>query len=85
MSFMSIFDRATEVIVQGGKRRGANMGILRCDHPDILEFIEAKIEEGRFSNFNLSVGVTDRFMNAVKDNREFDLINPRTRAEGQKR
>ena len=84
VSFMSIFDRATEVIVQGGKRRGANMGILRCDHPDILEFIEAKMEEGRFSNFNLSVGVTDRFMNAVKENRDFDLINPRTREQGQK-
>ena len=81
VSFMSIFDRATEVIVQGGKRRGANMGILRCDHPDILEFIEAKMEDGRFSNFNLSVGVTDRFMKTVKDNRDFDLVNPRTRAK----
>jgi len=77
VSFMSIFDKATEVIVQGGKRRGANMGILRCDHPDIIEFIEAKIEKNRFSNFNLSIGVTDRFMGAVVDNKDFDLINPR--------
>lgn len=79
VSFMSIFDQATAVIVQGGKRRGANMGILRCDHPDIIEFIEAKTEKDRFVNFNLSVGVTDRFMEAVKGNRSFDLINPRTR------
>jgi ribonucleoside-diphosphate reductase alpha chain len=79
VSFMSIFNQATGVIVQGGRRRGANMGILRCDHPDIVDFIEAKIEEGAFSNFNLSVGVNDRFMEAVKRNRNFDLINPRTR------
>lgn len=79
VSFMSIFNQATGVIVQGGRRRGANMGILRCDHPDIVDFIEAKIEEGAFSNFNLSVGVTDRFIEAVKRNRKFDLINPRTR------
>jgi ribonucleoside-diphosphate reductase alpha chain len=79
VSFMSIFDQATGVIVQGGKRRGANMGILRCDHPDIIEFIEAKTEKDRFVNFNLSVGVTDRFMEAVKGNKLFDLINPRTR------
>jgi ribonucleoside-diphosphate reductase alpha chain len=79
VSFMSIFDQATAVIVQGGKRRGANMGILRCDHPDIIEFIEAKTEKERFANFNLSVGVTDKFMEAVKENRPFDLINPRTR------
>jgi ribonucleoside-diphosphate reductase alpha chain len=78
VSFMSIFDQATGVIVQGGKRRGANMGILRCDHPDIIEFIEAKTEKDRFVNFNLSVGITDRFMEAVKGNKPFDLINPRT-------
>ena len=79
VSFMSIFNQATGVIVQGGRRRGANMGILRCDHPDIVDFIEAKIEEGAFSNFNLSVGVTDRFMDAVRKNSKFDLVNPRTR------
>jgi ribonucleoside-diphosphate reductase alpha chain len=79
VSFMSIFDQATGVIVQGGRRRGANMGILRCDHPDIVDFIEAKTESGRFSNFNLSVGVTDKFMRAVRENRDFSLINPRTK------
>jgi len=78
VSFMSIFDQATGVIVQGGRRRGANMGILRCDHPDIIDFIEAKIEPGRFGNFNLSVGATDKFMRAVKENKDFALINPRT-------
>ncbi len=77
VSFMSIFDKATGVIVQGGRRRGANMGILRCDHPDIVDFIEAKAEPGRFTNFNLSVGVTDKFMRAVKDSRDFSLVNPR--------
>jgi ribonucleoside-diphosphate reductase alpha chain len=79
VSFMHIFDQATGVIVQGGRRRGANMGILRCDHPDIVEFIEAKTEKGRFANFNLSVGVTDAFMEAVKGNKSFDLVNPRTK------
>jgi ribonucleoside-diphosphate reductase alpha chain len=78
VSFMSIFNQATGVIVQGGRRRGANMGILRCDHPDIEDFIEAKIQEGSFSNFNLSVGITDKFMEAVKKNNVFDLTNPRT-------
>lgn len=78
VSFMHIFDQATGVIVQGGRRRGANMGILRCDHPDIVEFVEAKMGKDRFTNFNLSVGVTDAFMDAVKGNKSFDLINPRT-------
>lgn len=77
VSFMSIYNHATGVIVQGGRRRGANMGILRCDHPDIVEFIEAKLEEDAFSNFNISVSVTDRFMEAVKNKESFDLINPR--------
>lgn len=79
VSFMSIFDAATGVIVQGGRRRGANMGVLRCDHPDIVEFIEAKTKLGSFSNFNLSVGITDKFMNAVREGKKFDLINPRTK------
>jgi ribonucleoside-diphosphate reductase alpha chain len=78
VSFMSIFDKATGVIVQGGRRRGANMGILRCDHPDIVEFIEAKIEPGAFVNFSLSVGVTDRFIRAARENADFNLMNPRT-------
>jgi ribonucleoside-diphosphate reductase alpha chain len=78
ISFMGIFDKATEVIVQGGRRRGANMGVLRCDHPDIVSFIEAKVGSDAFGNFNLSVGVTDKFMRAVAADRPFDLVNPRT-------
>ncbi len=78
VSFMSVFDGATGVIVQGGRRRGANMGVLRCDHPDIRKFVEAKLDHGTFSNFNLSVGVTDEFMRAVRTDSDFDLVNPRT-------
>ncbi len=78
VSFMSIFNQTTDVIIQGGRRRGANMGIMRCDHPDIFEFVEAKLKDGAFANFNLSVAVTDKFITAVKQNRTFDLINPIT-------
>lgn len=84
VSFMSIYDTATGVIVQGGRRRGANMGILRVDHPDIIEFIEAKLKEGRFSNFNLSVAVTSEFMQAFYKNGSYSLINPRTKKETRK-
>lgn len=79
VSFMSILDMATEVIKQGGRRRGANMGILSVNHPDILEFIGAKEKEGFLSNFNISVTVADKFMKAVEQNKEYQLINPRAK------
>jgi len=78
MSFQQVFDTMCGTIKQGGKRRGAQMGIMKIDHPDILRFITSKRKEGNLSNFNISVGLTEDFMDAVKNDEEYTLINPRT-------
>ncbi len=80
VSFMKIYNTATDVIKQGGARRGANMGILRVDHPDILDFIRLKRKNGELTNFNISVAVTEAFMESVKKDEAYDLVNPRSGA-----
>ena len=76
VGFLRVYDKAFGEIAQGGTRRGANMAVLRVDHPDILEFIRCKSQEGHIANFNISVGITDAFMHAVEADQEYGLINP---------